>query len=69
MVIRGLAKAESRVRIPLVALIDTYSNLFLKMIEDPRVIGSNPILRPYVAVSSVGRAAYYIDVSSFCLVA
>ena len=59
MVIRGLAKAESRVRIPLVALIDTYSNLFLKMIEDPRVIGSNPILRPYVAVSSVGRAAYY----------
>ncbi len=35
------------------------------MIEDPRVIGSSPILRPYVAVSSVGRAAYYIDVSSF----
>ena len=42
---------------------------FSKMIEDPRVIGSSPILRPYVAVSSVGRAAYYIDVSSFGLVA
>ena len=65
MVIRGLAKAESRVRIPLVALIDTYSNLFLKMIEDPCVIGSSPILHPSGAVSSIGRATYYIDVSSF----
>lgn len=54
-----------RVRVPLGALIDTYSNLFLKMIEDPCVIGSSPILRPSGAVSSIGRAAYYIDVSSF----
>ena len=36
-----LAKVRSRVRIPLGALIDTYSNLFLKMIEDPRVASSN----------------------------
>ena len=67
MVIRGLAKAESRVRISLVALIDTYSNLLLKMIEDPCVIGSSPILRPNGAVSSIGRATYYIDVSSLWL--
>ena len=62
-----LAKHLSRVRIPLVALIDTYSNLFLKMIEDPCVIGSSPILHPNRAVSSIGRAAYYIDVSSLWL--
>ena len=41
VVTQVLAKHLSRVRIPLVALIDTYSNLFLKMIEDPRVASSN----------------------------
>lgn len=37
------------------------------MIEDPCVIGSSPILHPNGAVSSIGRATYYIDVSSLWL--
>ena len=65
VVIRGLAKAESRVRIPLVAYLDTYSNHFLKMIEDPRVASSN-LARRLAPVAQLAERRT-IDVSSLWL--